>query len=157
MLEKNKNDIYAELRKQKYVTTEKLRLLGVTNYDINKLLKEGKLYRLTRGYYSVNICGTDFNHKQSKLKLARTALNNEDYDKVLKILKDYVHLDKSKNAHYLLFQTYLYLDEYKLAKDELVKSIELSNELDTMKNNDLFMISKLIYLDEEVKTLKLKK
>ena len=153
MLEKDRVNIFAELRKQNYINTKKLKSLGLNNYDINKLIKEGKLVRVANGYYSIKIKGIDYDYNISKLKLARKALNNKEYDKVFNILNDYIHLNTSKNAHYILFQTYMYVGNYEAAKLELLKSIELSNEPDLIKENDLYMINQIIELEEKVKKL----
>lgn len=153
MLEKDRVNILAELRRQNYVSTNKLKLLGLNNYDINKLISEGKLKRVSKGYYMVKISGKDYEYAISKLKLARKALNNKEYNKVFNILNNYTHLNISKNAHYILFQTYMHLGDYKSAKQELLKSIELSNETDVIKENDLYMINQIVLLDEKVKKL----
>lgn len=154
MLEKDRVNIFAELKKQNYINTKSLKSLGLNNYDINKLIKEGKLVRVANGYYLIKIKGKDYDYNISKLKLARKALNNKDYDKVFNILNDYAHLNTSKNAHYILFQTYMYIGNYKAAKVELLKSIELSNEPDFIKENDLYMINQIIELEEKVKKLR---
>lgn len=151
---KDKDDVLYELKKHNYITTKELKRFNVSQKDINDMLLSGQLNRVARGYYKTNISSKDFDYKKSVLRIAKTELQNGNYDKVINIVSNYKNIQTSKNAHYILYNTYLLMGEYKKAKEELLKSILLSKEQNSNKEFDLYAVDKLIEQEEEIISLK---
>lgn len=151
---KDKDDVLYELKKHNYITTKELKTMNVSQKDINDMLLSGQLNRVARGYYKTNISSKDFDYKKSALKIAKMELQNGNYDKVINIVSNYKNIQISKNAHYILYNTYLLMGEYEKAKEELLKSILLSREKDINKKFELYTVDKLIEQEEEIISLK---
>lgn len=136
----------------KTIQTKKLHEVGYTNTDINKLLEEGKIERIRRGYYQVNL---DF---KSDIKTMKYYLLNNYYADFKEYfdnlpIKDY-------DAYYYSFLCNILISDYNSAYSSLVKCCELNTE-DCNKNslyaytlllNELIPLSedKITYLKEKI-------
>ena len=147
------DEIFSELRRMNYASTNDLKKLSLTYNDINNLLDKGYLNRVTRGYYKVNVTGKDFCIKDSIIKKANEAIRNRDLDEALLIMSKYPFFDISSRAHYLLFKIYLLKDDFENAKYQLLEAIKLSKQKDEIRDMYLLMLNKLIEKDEMIKKL----
>ena len=127
----------------KTIQTKKLHEVGYTNTDINKLLDEGKLERVRRGYYKVNL---DF---KSDIKTMKYYLLNNYYSDFKEYfdnlpIKDY-------DAYYYSFLCNILISDYREAYSSLVKCCELNTE-DCNKNNlyaYTLLLNELLSLPED--------
>ena len=150
------NDLFLELNRQNFINTSTLKRMGLSDYDIRKLVEDNKLIRVNKGYYKTNIKAKDYNYNKSILKQARVELEKGNYEEVYKLISTYKHLNTSKNAHNILYLMYLLIGDYDRAKEELLKTMFLSKEKDTNKEYNLYMINLILEKEKIIKELKKK-
>lgn len=148
------DELYEEINNYNYITTNELKELGLNDYYIEKLRSEGTIIRVAKGYYKTSVRINNHNFKKEVLKQAREKIELGHYEEAEQIIRNYKHFEKSKKAHYTMYQLLVLKGDYLKAKEELMKSILLSKVKDREKEYSLLMLNELIEKDKEIETLK---
>ena len=123
----------------KTIQTKILKELGYSTKDINKLISDGVITRVRRGYYEVSL------NYEVDINLMKYYLRNSYFDELIEYfdnlpLKDY-------SAYYYRFMCDIMTNDYANAYDHLEKCCELNNE----EHNKFNLYAYLLLLDELIK------
>jgi len=145
---KTEMSIYDKFIDNKELSTKELLELGLNSHDLTKLVNEGKIRRVRRGFYDLDKCDGLFNYASI---LASRKYKN--YDRFQQAIKRCLEIDPNNGkVHTRLFLDSLHKNNF----EQAIESIKvLSNGENEAYNRDanlwLFMLSFITELDEDLR------
>lgn len=154
---KNEMNMYDMFIDKNVLTTQELLSVGFTNKDLTRLVEEGKLNRVKRGYYELASVNGLFKYSQILFSKRR-----KDYDRAFKGLKRCLEIDPNNGSvHTRIFLNLVITADYDEAFDSFKVMDETGNEFYKKDQNLwLYLLSFVMELPEEyqerVRNMKLK-
>ena len=143
---KNEMNMYDMFIDKDVLTTQELLSAGFTNKDLTRLIEDGKLNRVKRGYYELASVNGLFRYSQILF-----SKRYKEYDKAFKGLKRCLEIDpKNGSVHTRIFLNLAITGEFEEAFESFKVMDETENEFYKKDQNMwLYLLSFVMELPEE--------
>lgn len=143
---KNEMNMYDMFIDKSVLTTQELLSAGFTNKDLTRLIEEGKLSRVKRGYYELATVNGLFRYSQILF-----SKRHKEYDRAFKGLKRCLEIDpKNGSVHTRMFLNLVVTADFEEAFESFKVMDETGNEFYKKDQNMwLYLLSFVMELPEE--------